>query len=109
MRALITGGAGIMGSHLADPLLAQQDEVWAIDDLTTGSLENIEHLLNHPRFHYQIGTISNVAATPELVNRCHLIFHLAAAVCVRIIVESPVRTIETNIRGTKIILEVAAK
>ena len=109
MRALITGGAGFIGSHLADHLLAQQDEVWAIDDLTTGSIENIEHLMNHPRFHYQIGTIANVAATAELVDRCDVIFHLAAAVGVRLIVESPVRTIETNIRGTEIILEVAAK
>ena len=109
MRALITGGAGFIGSHLADHLLAQQDEVWAIDDLTTGSIENIEHLMNNPRFHYQIGTIANVPATAELVDRCDVIFHLAAAVGVRLIVESPVRTIETNIRGTEIILEVAAK
>ena len=109
MRALITGGAGFIGSHLADHLLAQQDEVWAIDDLTTGSIENIEHLMSNPRFHYQIGTIANVPATAELVDRCDVIFHLAAAVGVRLIVESPVRTIETNIRGTEIILEVAAK
>src|SRR6202040_2499014 len=109
MRALITGGAGFIGSHLADHLLAQQDEVWAIDDLTTGSIENIEHLMNHPRFHYQIGTIANVAATAELVDRCDVIFHLAAAVGVRLIVESPVRTIETNIRGTEVILKAAAK
>src|SRR4029077_19663270 len=109
MRALITGGAGFIGSHLADHLLAQQDEVWAIDDLTTGSIENIEHLMNHPRFHYQIGTIANVAATAELVDRCDVIYHLAAAVGVRLIVESPVRTMETNIRGTEIILQLAAK
>ncbi len=109
MRALITGGAGFIGSHLADHLLAQQDEVWAIDDLTTGSIDNIEHLMSNPRFHYRIGTIANVPATAELVDRCDVIFHLAAAVGVRLIVESPVRTIETNIRGTEIILEVAAK
>jgi UDP-glucose 4-epimerase len=109
MRVLITGGAGFIGSHLADHLLAQHDEVWAIDDLTTGSIENIEHLMSNPRFHYQIGTIANVPATAELVDRCDVIFHLAAAVGVRLIVESPVRTIETNIRGTEIILELAAK
>src|SRR4029077_18291537 len=109
MRVLITGGAGFIGSHLADHLLAQHDEVSAIDDLTTGSIENIEHLISNPRFHYQIGTIANVPATAELVDRCDVIFHLAAAVGVRLIVESPVRTIETNIRGTEIILELAAK
>lgn len=109
MRILITGGAGFVGSHLADHLLAQGDEVWAVDNLSTGSIENLEHLKGNPRFHYQIEDIMNAAAVAELVDRCDAIFHLAAAVGVRLIVESPVRTIETNIRGTEIILGAAAK
>jgi len=109
VRILITGGAGFIGSHLADHLLAQGDEVWAVDDLSTGSIENIEHLKTHPRFHYQIETLMNAPAIAELVDRCDVLFHLAAAVGVRLIVESPVRTIETNIRGTEIILQLAAK
>lgn len=109
MKILITGGAGFIGSHLAEHLLTKGDEVWAIDDLSTGSVENIEHLKNHPRFHYQIESIMNNGAVAELVDRCDAIFHLAAAVGVRLIVESPVRTIETNIRGTEVILQLAAK
>lgn len=109
MQILITGGAGFIGSHLADHLLALGDEVWAVDDLSTGSIENIEHLKNHPRYHYQVENIMNAPAIAELVDRCDVIFHLAAAVGVRLIVESPVRTIETNIRGTEIILAMAAK
>jgi UDP-glucose 4-epimerase len=108
-RILITGGAGFIGSHLADHLLAQGEEVWVVDDLSTGSVENIEHLKLHPRFHYQIETMMNVSAVAELVDRCDVIYHLAAAVGVRLIVESPVRTMETNIRGTEIILQLAAK
>ncbi len=109
LQILITGGAGFIGSHLADHLLAQGEEVWVVDDLSTGSIENIEHLKNHPRFHYQIDSLMNGPAIAELVDRCDVIFHLAAAVGVRLIVESPVRTIETNIRGTEIILQLAAK
>ena len=109
MRTLITGGAGFIGSHLADHLLGQGEEVWVVDDLSTGSIENIDHLRDHPRFHYQIEDIMNGSAIAELVDRCDVIFHLAAAVGVRLIVESPVHTIETNIRGTEIILEMAAK
>ena len=109
MRVLITGGAGFIGSHLADHLLSLGDEIWAVDDLSTGSIENIEHLKANPRFHYQVESIMNGPAVAELVDRCGVIFHLAAAVGVRLIVESPVRTIETNIRGTEIILQLAAK
>lgn len=109
MRALITGGAGFIASHLAEHLLALGDEVWAVDDLSTGSIENIQHLKTHPNFHYQVETIANVPVVAELVDRCDVIYHLAAAVGVRLIVESPVRTIETNIRGTEIVLECAAK
>lgn len=109
MRVLITGGAGFIGSHLADHLLTQEAEIWAVDNLSTGSISNIEHLKNHPRYHYQIESIMNVPAVAELVDRVDVIFHLAAAVGVRLIVESPVHTIETNVRGTEIILEQAAK
>jgi len=109
VRALITGGAGFIASHLAGHLLELGDEVWAIDDLSTGAIENIEHLKAHPRFHYQIGSIANVPQLAEMVDRCDVVYHLAAAVGVRLIVESPVRTIETNIRGTEIVLECAAK
>jgi UDP-glucose 4-epimerase len=109
LRVLITGGAGFIGSHLADHLLSLGDEIWAVDDLSTGSIENIEHLKNNPRYHYQIESIMNGPAIAELVDRCDVIFHLAAAVGVRLIVESPVRTVETNIRGTEIILQLAAK
>lgn len=109
MRHLITGGAGFVGSHLADHLLSQDEEVWVVDDLSTGSIENIDHLKTHPRFHYQIESILSGPLLAELVDRCDVVFHLAAAVGVRLIVESPVRTIETNIRGTETVLELAAK
>ncbi|MGH9816171.1 MAG: NAD-dependent epimerase/dehydratase family protein [Candidatus Acidiferrales bacterium] len=109
MRILITGGAGFIGGHLAEHLLAQGDEVWAVDDLSTGSIENVEHLRANAKYHYRTGSIMDVAALAELVDRCDVIFHLAAAVGVRLIVESPVRTIETNIRGTEIVLDLANK
>ncbi len=109
MRYLLTGGAGFVGSHLAEYLLSRGDEVFVIDDLSTGSIRNIEHLKPHPRFHYRIETINNVPVTAELVDEADVIFHLAASVGVKLIVESPVRTIETNIRGTEIVLELANK
>jgi UDP-glucose 4-epimerase len=109
MKALITGGAGFIGSHLSEHLLEQGHQVFVIDDLSTGKIENILHLKENPNFHYTIDTIMNVPVTAELVDRCDLVFHLAAAVGVKLIVESPVRTIETNIKGTEIILELADK
>ena len=109
MKILITGGAGFIGSHLAERYLNRGDEVYIIDDLSTGSIENIEHIKAHPKFHYYLDTISNQWLTAELVDRCDIIYHLAAAVGVRLIVESPVNTIETNIRGTDIVLGLAAK
>ena len=109
MKFLITGGAGFVGSHLAGTLLERGDEVYAIDNLSTGSIENIEHLKDHPHFHYTIDTISNEPVTAELVDRVDTIFHLAAAVGVRLIVESPVHTIETNVYGTETILTLANK
>ena len=109
MRVLITGGAGFIGSHLSDAYLQRGDEVFVIDDLSTGSIENIRHLKEHPRFHYTIESVHNQPITAELVDQCDVIFHLAAAVGVKLIVESPVRTIETNVRGTEIILSLANK
>jgi UDP-glucose 4-epimerase len=109
MKHLITGGAGFVGSHLAGTLLERGDEVYVIDNLSTGSIENIEHLKDHPRFHYTIDTISNEPVTAELVDRVDVVFHLAAAVGVRLIVESPVHTIETNVHGTETILTLANK
>ena len=109
MRVLITGGAGFIGSHLADAYLERGDEVYVIDDLSTGRIENIQHLKGQPRFHYTIDTVHNHPLTAELVDQCDVVFHLAAAVGVKLIVESPVRTIETNVRGTEVVLSIANK
>ena len=109
MRALITGGAGFVGSHLAEALVARGDEVYVIDNLSTGSIENIEHLKPHPSFRYTIDTIMNEPVTAELIDRVDVVFHLAAAVGVRLIVESPVNTIETNVHGTEMVLKLANK
>lgn len=109
MRSLITGGAGFIGSHLAELLLAQGEEVWILDDLSTGSIANIESLKDHPNFHHHIGNVMNVPLLAELVDCCDMIYHLAAAVGVRLIVESPIRTIQTNIRGCENVLDLANK
>ena len=109
MRVLITGGAGFVGSHLAEALLARGDEVFVIDDLSTGSIENISHLKTNPAFHYTIDTVSNEPVLAELIDRCDTVVHLAAAVGVKLIVESPVRTIETNVHGTEVVLKIANK
>ncbi len=109
MRVLITGGAGFIGSHLAEKHLEGGDEVHLLDDLSTGSIENIQHIKDHPKLRYYLDSITNYQLTSELVDLCDVIYHLAAAVGVRLIVESPVKTIETNIRGTEIILSLAAK
>ena len=109
MRVLITGGAGFIGSHLSDAYLQRGDEVFVIDDLSTGSIENIRHLKDHPRFHYTIESVHNQPVTAELVDQCDVVVHLAAAVGVKLIVESPVRTIETNVRGTEVVLSLANK
>jgi UDP-glucose 4-epimerase len=109
MRALITGGAGFIGSHLAQILLDDNYEVMVLDDLSTGSMSNIRHLKPDPRFQYVIDTVMNRPLLSELVDQSDIVFHLAAAVGVRLIMESPVRTIHTNIRATELVLEAAAK
>ena len=109
MRVLITGGAGFIGSHLADAYLKRGDEVYIIDDLSTGRIENIQHLKGQPGFQYTIDSVHNHPLTAELVDQCDVVFHLAAAVGVKLIVESPVRTIETNVRGTEVVLSIANK
>lgn len=109
MRALITGGAGFVGSHLADYLLEQGHAVSIIDDLSTGSFENISHLKGRKGFSYAIDTITNEPLLAELVDESDVVFHLAAAVGVRLIVEAPVRTIETNVHGTEVVLKHATK
>jgi len=106
---LITGGAGFIGSHLAEELLAKNHAVTIIDDLSTGSIENVEHLKKHKKFQYVVDTVMNKPVLSELVDRAEIVFHLAAAVGVKLIVESPVRTIETNVRGTEAVLECAHK
>jgi UDP-glucose 4-epimerase len=109
VRYLITGGAGFIGSHLAEYLLARGDEVILLDDLSTGSIENIRHLKNDPRMSYFLEPIENRHVLSELVDEADVIFHLAAAVGVRLIIESPVHTIETNVNGTQMVLEAACK
>jgi UDP-glucose 4-epimerase len=109
MKALITGGAGFVGSHLAEALLGRGDEVHVIDNLSTGSIENVEHLKVNPCFHYTIDSVLNEPVLAELVDRVEVVFHLAAAVGVRLIVESPVNTIETNVHGTEMVLKLANK
>ncbi|MGC2109913.1 MAG: GDP-mannose 4,6-dehydratase [Candidatus Korobacteraceae bacterium] len=107
MKVLITGGAGFIGSHLAERHLDLGDDVYVIDDLSTGSIANIQHLKVHPQFTYHIDSVTNLHLMAELVDLCDVIYHLAAAVGVRLIMDSPVRTIETNIRGTEIVLQLA--
>lgn len=102
---LITGGAGFVGSHLADTLIADGHRVLVIDDLSTGSWENVDHLRSHPRFEFLVETIRKKEILADLVARADYVFHLAAVVGVKLVVESPVRTIETNVRGTDMVLE----
>ena len=109
MRVLITGGAGFVGSHLAEVLLARGDEVHALDNLSTGSIDNIAHLKPHPRFRYTIDTVTNEPVLAELVDSADVVVHLAAAVGVKLIVEAPVHTIETNVHGTEVVLKLANK
>jgi len=109
MRALLTGGAGFVGSHLAEALLDAGHSVEVIDDLSTGSLDNIAHLVGRSGFRYTIDTVMNEPLVGEMVDRSDVVFHLAAAVGVKLIVEAPVRTIETNVHGTEVVLKQAKR
>jgi UDP-glucose 4-epimerase len=109
VKALITGGAGFIGSHLAERLLDDGHDVLVLDNLSTGSIENIGHLKGHERFGYVIDTITNEPLLAEMIDRSDVVFHLAAAVGVKLIVEQPVHTIETNVHGTEVVLEHANK
>jgi len=110
MKILITGGAGFIGSHLAEELLKNKsNEVFIIDNLSTGRLSNIDHLTDNSRFHYVIDTILNEGAVESLVAKCDDCYHLAAAVGVKLIMDKPLETIETNVKGTEIVLAMANK
>ena len=109
MRVLITGGAGFVGSHLSEALLQRGDEVAILDNLSTGSIDNIAHLKGHPRFNYTIEAVENEPLLAELIDRADVVIHLAAAVGVKLIVEQPVHTIETNVHGTEVVLKHANK
>jgi UDP-glucose 4-epimerase len=107
MKILITGGAGFIGSHVVDRLLAMGHEVYVIDDLSTGSMGNVRHHQENPRFHLHIDTILNAPLMAELVEECDQIYHLAAAVGVKLIMNRPVETLETNVKGTEMVLATA--
>jgi UDP-glucose 4-epimerase len=109
MKALITGGAGFLGSHLAEALVERGDSVHVIDNLSTGAIDNVAHLKASPRFAYTVDSVLNEPLVAELVDGADVVFHLAAAVGVRLIVESPVNTIETNVHGTEMVLKLANK
>jgi UDP-glucose 4-epimerase len=108
-KALITGGAGFIGSHLAELLLAEGHEVWVLDDVSTGSSENVARFADHPGFHLVVESVLAPAVVSELVHKCDVVYHLAAAVGVRLIVEQPVHTMVTNVQGTETVLEYCAK
>jgi len=109
VRALITGGAGFIGSHLSEALLDNGHEVLVIDNLSTGSIDNIAHLKGRPGFQYTIDSVTNEPLLAELIDQSDVVFHFAAAVGVRLIVEQPVHTIETNVHGTEVVLKHANK
>lgn len=109
MRALITGGAGFIGSHLSEALLDAGHQVLILDNLSTGSIDNIAHLKGRPGFEYHIDSVNNEPLLAELIDRADVVFHFAAAVGVKLIVEQPVHTIETNVHGTEVVLKHANK
>jgi UDP-glucose 4-epimerase len=109
VRALITGGAGFIGSHLAEALLARGVEVVILDDLSTGNLQNILHLMRHPGFEFVLGSTMDAKAADPAVAACDTVYHLGAAVGVRLVFEEPVRTIETNVHGTQIVLNACVR
>ena len=108
-RYLITGGAGFIGSHLSEELLVKGHQVTIIDDLSTGKFENIEHLVENPNFQYAIDTITNNIVLDRIASKCDVIYHLAAAVGVQLVVEKPILTIETNFKGTEAVLKTALR
>jgi nucleoside-diphosphate-sugar epimerase len=108
-KALITGGAGFIGSHLSELLLAEGWEVFVLDDVSTGSLENVEHLRARPDFHLVVDSVLSPAVVSEVVHKCDVVYHLAAAVGVRLIVEQPVHTMVTNVQGTETVLGYCSK
>jgi UDP-glucose 4-epimerase len=105
VKALVTGGAGFIGSHLCESLLADGWDVFALDDLSTGSRDNVAHLLDRREFHLVVDSVLHPAVVNELVHKCDVVYHLAAAVGVRLIVEEPVRTLVTNVQGTEVVLD----
>jgi len=107
MRVLVTGGAGFIGSHLVEALLARGDEVWALDDLSTGSINNLEDLQDEPRFHFVEGSVMDGDLVQKLTDRVDFVYHLAAAVGVKFVLENPLRSLLTNIRGSENVLESA--
>ena len=109
MKVFITGGAGFIGSHLAERLIGAGHGVMVLDDLSTGQMSNIDRLIGRPGFDYRIGSVTDAPLVAELVDRCDVTVHLAAAVGVRLIVEQPVRTIETNVHGTEVVLHAVAR
>ncbi len=108
MKVLVTGGAGFIGSHLSEALLARGDEVWVLDDLSTGRRENLRSFAQQGRFHFVEGSVLDSATVQGLVGRCERVFHLAAAVGVKYVLENPLRSLLTNIRGTEVVLEACA-
>jgi nucleoside-diphosphate-sugar epimerase len=109
MKALITGGAGFIGSHLSELLLETGNEVWALDDLSTGNLDNVQHLRDNPDYHLVVDSVLSESVVNELVYKCDVVYHLAAAVGVRLIVERPVHTMVTNVQGTETVLEFCSR
>src|SRR5258706_1403715 len=107
MKTLVTGGAGFSGSHLCEALLQRGHEVWALDDLSTGRIENLSSFQRHPLFRFLEGDVKDTALVTGLMAQCDQVFHLAAAVGVRYVLENPLRSLITNIRGTEVVLEAA--
>ncbi len=109
MKTLITGGAGFIGSHLSELLLREGEEVYVLDDLSTGSTENIAHLRAHPQFHLVVDSVLHPAVVNELVHKVDTVYHLAAAVGVKTIVQEPVRTLRINLEGTETVLDACTR
>lgn len=108
MKVLITGGAGFIGSHLADACIERGDSVVVLDDLSTGRVENIAHLLSEPRFRYVVGSITDAALVSRIMEECDAVYHVAAAVGMRLVIASPLHTFTTNVGGTEVVLNAAA-